>query len=207
MSETKMTPERLAEIRGRVNAALPGPWHWSGFAKHPRVGSPRIALVTSHSGQKYIISADRDDGLMVQRPGELCLLAPAVEVAECQEHNGVITGMKDPNATLIANAPTDLYDLLAEHDRLTAQLAEARAEAAGYRDVLETYERGGGWSGHLAQKALSTPPSHYAKRVELMEKVVEGIRLMVWPKDFGPSSQVEDALTDLEAHEREGGGR
>lgn len=105
----------------------------------------------------------------------------------------------------------------AEIDRLQAQLAEARAEAAGLRNAIETHanERARNLPGlsmddfdAALYDALSTPPSHYAKKWELMEKVVEAARESKRYLDAPQYliAQLCDAFRALEAHEKGGEG-
>lgn len=96
-----MTPERLAEIRARVEKRTPGTWQWSDCDE--------------------LIAQDGDDFASVIY--------------------GSISWPEDRD--LIANAPQDLADLLAEVERLRARLTVdddmvERAETV-HRETLEAW--------------------------------------------------------------------
>ncbi len=87
-----MTPERQAEIEARLEAATPGPW-----------SSSREDM------DSYIPSTDGDTNLVV------------FVYRDPHERIPVMGGSERPDARLIAAAPTDIRDLLAEVSRLRGE--------------------------------------------------------------------------------------
>lgn len=105
-----MTPERIAEIRRRVDAATPGPWRWADwmttFGEVERPDSENWRYLEACEGG--------DDPRMRERDSEPALILVAEDPLE-----------RKPDAMFIAHARQDVPDLL---DALAA--TEARATAA-----------------------------------------------------------------------------
>lgn len=124
-----MTEQRRNEIRARLEAATPGPWNYD----------PRVGCVAVYSGEKRNCLAT-DEPFIYYKPG--------VRVRDGWE--------TDPqhrsDAALIAHAPTDLADLLAEVERLREVLDAARQVASGdvpmlhLLSALDDYRASGGAS-------------------------------------------------------------
>ena len=111
-----MTPEQLAEIRARLDAATPGPWD------HAHRRQPDNMYIT----QVFCVGSAVPIADMKWVP------RPAI--------NGVIGTYREANAALIAHAPSDLRALLDEVDRLTAErdrLAEALRPFAALAGVYD----------------------------------------------------------------------
>lgn len=101
-----LTPERLDEIRERAEAATEGPWRSHDFG---HAGEEEPSSIVVHVGR-----FDHSDLLTYDTETAVAYM-PRWERQESD------------NATFIAHARTDVPDLLAEVDRLTAELATARA--------------------------------------------------------------------------------
>ena len=111
-----MTPDELAAIRARLDAATPGPWHWDEYpvpALHGVGGSP-----DTYEYEAEVIEATHTGGCGCRAE---CYLDLTIDRSD---------------AEFIAHAPTDLADLLTEVDRLTADLAAAAAKLATISDHL-----------------------------------------------------------------------
>lgn len=87
-----MSPERLAEIRARLEAATPGPWKARRTRTDLAFHVPAMVVWERSEGTTRVLTF----------------------VAVCE----AALAPNDANADLIANAPTDLADLLAEVERL-----------------------------------------------------------------------------------------
>lgn len=90
-------PARLAEIAARLRNATPGPWEWDG----PFAGG------WGHEGPDLMA-------------GEQCIITS-------WGHDADGLNIEQPDATLIANAPTDLAYLLTIADCASALLTALRA--------------------------------------------------------------------------------
>lgn len=128
---------RLDEIRARLAAATPGPWHsvWDDDADGDAYSTPTIYTTA--------------EGVPEDDRGVVC----------CMYYDGDLVGATEPNAALIASAPDDLAFLLAEVERLTG---EAAAERRKVGRELDTLARGladadptGRLGGALVASALS----------------------------------------------------
>lgn len=111
-----LTPEQLAEIRARVEAATPGPWEWEMADQQGSLlglGTKGAALM-----EGAVLGCERCEACMETPPGELgenstrrcCWPRPA-------------------DAEFIAHARQDVPDLLADREDLQRQLAEVTARA------------------------------------------------------------------------------
>lgn len=102
-----MTPEQLAAIRARLDAATPGPWHWDEHTVptlHGVGGSP-----DTYEYEAEVIEATHTGGCGCRA---VCYLDLTIDRSD---------------AEFIAAARTDLEVLLAEVDRLTQILAAVDA--------------------------------------------------------------------------------
>ncbi|MET7788087.1 hypothetical protein ABZS93_15960 [Streptomyces sp900116325] len=156
----RLSPEREAEIRTSLDAIPAPPWRWIG-SRH--AGGPQ--LVTDHSGRQYVLRAakptdHRGDELLDpetysvvygdlefrdQREGERYSTmrsgdALAIGRTECDPDS--IVGVANPVARWLEASAQYATDLLAELDRLRAELAALPAPVVemGFRD-----EFGTGW--------------------------------------------------------------
>ena len=136
----------IAAIEARANAATPGPWGWRG-----NVDAHWFALVTKHSGMRYVMTFDRfgmqsaqpvfqdysdGQGLLVQAK-ELAIYQVAPEATSRHDprfnvYRADIIGFRNPDADFIAHAREDIDVLLHRVRELEARLTEQRiAELAG----------------------------------------------------------------------------
>jgi hypothetical protein len=154
-----ITPERLAEIRNRTHNATPGPWG---------VGNrTEIALDVKQDGPgcfsytvKLATVIEDDD-----RQDDVYYLNPQTQPRTVASAEG--------DALFIAHARQDVEDLLAEVDRLKAELAEMESAAAvwaarlaelrskaetrlaGLADIERTYRKVGNKAGAARQDAAA----------------------------------------------------
>jgi hypothetical protein len=140
VTETDSTID-LEAIRGRRAAAARGPWHWSGNTDTHQIrlsnwipGSGRCTVMDftrwgMQSARPRFIDADH---FMVDANEHVVYeVAPAVnDRSDRRVYRGDIIDIRHPDAQLIAHAPQDIDDLLAEVDRLRAALAALPAAAA-----------------------------------------------------------------------------
>lgn len=113
----------LDAIRRREQAATPGPWRWGGDVDHHEV-----YLSTVDRGRIYIMRfvrwGMRSAQPLLQSAVLPGLMKPAAEHAiREQPYRGDIARLDHPDAEFIAHARADIPALLAEIDRLTAELA------------------------------------------------------------------------------------
>lgn len=123
-------------IRTRRAAATRGPWHWSGNTDTHQI---RLSSWIPGAGRCTVMDFTRW-GMQSARPRfvdpDLMMLnadtrvvyevAPAAtERSDRRVYRADIIDIRHPDAQLIAHAPQDIDDLLAEVDRLTAALAAA----------------------------------------------------------------------------------
>ncbi|MDX3328847.1 hypothetical protein PV405_30005 [Streptomyces sp. ME02-6979-3A] len=141
-----MTPEREAEIRADLAAVPAPPWRWIG-SRH--AGGPE--LVTDHSGRQYLLRAakptdHRGDELLDpetdavvygdlefrdQREGETySWMRPgnSLAVGRTEYDPDAIVGVANPIARWFEKSAQHTTDLLAEVDRLRAELAFRRRQ-------------------------------------------------------------------------------
>lgn len=128
-----LTPERLAEIRGRLEAASPGPWRcWNGF---PLVGE------TAQRLGMHGINRIGPDSYSPDEPGGL--------LGGWSEAGDLYATAAD--AEFVATAPTAIAELLAEVDFLRALAVEQdHAVRSGTRTLNDAFDalrvaRGSGW--------------------------------------------------------------
>lgn len=128
-----LSPERLAEIVAREQAAYPGPWRWRGNteARHLRLQSP-------HGGGMTVMDFVRW-GMQGAQPrfGIDYIMHNAADLVEYEVaawskdiYRKDVSDVLHPDAQFLAHAREDVPALLAEVDRLRAELAAAR-ELAG----------------------------------------------------------------------------
>lgn len=145
-----LTPERIEEIEQRAKNATRGPWGWRGQPSH----GGQIRLVTLHSGQEYVMAFGRlgmhgaqprfqADGLMYNasdlctfQVGESGVVGMEAAKANKSVYRYDIDDILHPDAQLIAHAPTDIADLLAECRRLHAELVERDGRIAVLTSLL-----------------------------------------------------------------------
>lgn len=109
-----MNEDRKNEIRARLAAATPGPWvQW---ADH---GSVYAGPLSNNDPGR--LSGYRGDGPVAECPEESF---PGDDYEDGYGDDGEGEAQAERNAALIAAAPQDIADLLAEVDRLAAELAE-----------------------------------------------------------------------------------
>ena len=146
-----MTTDRLSEIRARLNAASKGPWSWSGDTRFHTVelsnwepGWGRCTVLrAARAGMQQATFIFRDDHMMNKRAEELAVYEvepTATSGSDPRVYRHDITGLRHPDAELIAAAPSDIAWLLAEVERLsekldmrTEQTVAAEAETREYR--------------------------------------------------------------------------
>lgn len=125
-----LTPEREQEIRARANAATPGPWG----IYDDETGLFDIAADLEDTGHGY--RCRRYVGQL--EAGQIDNDPTHKEWTEEQDRAQV-----EADAEFVAHAREDVPALLAEVDRLRAELAEARARALN--EVADDYQQS--WSG------------------------------------------------------------
>lgn len=132
-----LTPERLGEIRARLARATPGPWRWAPY------DGGSIHFLTNQP-------AERDD------PYRAPLPRIHSDGSAWGEYSADID-VDGPDAALIAAAPQDIADLLAEVERLRADVARLEwLTANGYVTGLRRYADDS-WSLEVDQN----PPAEY----------------------------------------------
>lgn len=127
-----MTPERIAEIKQRCEAATPGPWFWRGGKAKP---------LTLHAGNMDIVMCFCRSGMsaataMFNVRGLLYKATELMKPRQGQEHNAsFMSDVDHPDAQFIAKAREDVPALLtaveslqADNARLRAALVQARSE-------------------------------------------------------------------------------
>lgn len=126
-----MTPERLAEIKARAEAATKGPWHF--IHDDDSMCMNCFGVATDPHAE---ITVQEDLGSFVAA----CLLQTEARIAPAD-------GKWEENTLFIAHARQDIPDLLAELARVTAE--RDQLQAIFERDVLTdsemarmAYERG-----------------------------------------------------------------
>ncbi|MFG3136042.1 hypothetical protein ACGFZA_07445 [Streptomyces sp. NPDC048211] len=160
-----LSPEREAEIRTALDAVPAPPWRWIG-SRH--AGGPQ--LVTDHSGRQYLLRAakptdHRGDELLDpeaysvvygdlefrdQRNGETySTMRPgnALAVGRTEYDPDAIVGVANPVARWIEASALNATDLLAEIDRLRAELAKADQKTRA--EIAEDFMRQGKASNSL----------------------------------------------------------
>ena len=165
-----MTPEQLAEIEAREQAATPGEWAWFG-----NTDTQQIYLATKRYGRMYVMGFRRW-GLQSAQP-TFCIdrtwkpnpqssddfgydgwIASAHELAsrivryevapnavsrdDSRVYRADLIGIKNPDAEFIAHSRKDVADLLAEVKRLQAELEDRDQIIRELADRLD-YEGGG----------------------------------------------------------------
>ena len=109
---TDMTPERLAEIRARAEAATPGPWEAEDYSTDP--------------GDEGSCITAGEPGTMRQRAVAYAIDYPWTTPESCAA-----------DATFIAHARTDVPELAAEVERLRVFIRGTRIAAlTAERDAL-----------------------------------------------------------------------
>ncbi|MCG6493401.1 hypothetical protein [Kitasatospora sp. A2-31] len=151
MSDQPNAPLDLDAIKARVQAATPGPWRWRGNTE-----ARHLRLQTPHRGGLTVMDFKRW-GMQGARPrfARDYVMHPAdemveYEVAAWSEHiyRKDVVGIDHPDAQFIAAARTDVPALVAEVERLTAELVEMtdlRDRAIAKQDELRA-ER---WPAHF----------------------------------------------------------
>lgn len=122
-----MNAERLDEIKARVAAATPGPWEWFGNVAHHDV-----YLSTKDRGRLYIMCFERW-GMRNAKPifrRDENGLGDRVEEIACFEvdYRQDFVGLQNPEAELIAHAPTDLQDLITALEAALFENADLREQ-------------------------------------------------------------------------------
>lgn len=119
MADTELSPERIAEIRARLNRAQCGPW---------KVYT--TVLEKNEAGQRDFPAGfemrEHRIGTAYDHP-QLKAPVPIVSTASrpyCVNTHGI--SIADADAEFIAHAPDDIDDLLSDRDRLLRENAELR---------------------------------------------------------------------------------
>jgi len=126
----------LEAIRARRAAASRGPWHWTGNTDTHQLrlsnwipGHGRCTVMDfTRWGMQDARPRFTDGDRFMVHPQTVYQVAPAATRRDDPRvYRGDIIDIRHPDAQLIAHAPQDIDDLLAEVDRLRAALAEAVA--------------------------------------------------------------------------------
>jgi hypothetical protein len=113
----------LSSITDRLNKATPGPWFWSGNVDYHSIqlsarveGWGTCSLIQfRRSGMQGAEPVFMDDKVMMHRARDLAVYAVAKDAITRDDprvYRGDIVGFRNPNADLIAHAPTDIAYLL-----------------------------------------------------------------------------------------------
>lgn len=116
-----LTEQRLSEIRARLKAATPGPWQvWDG---PEYVGGGADLCIGA--GESWLVNMDHRSCLTLQQlVDEGPSHAPVGNCPICSLGEADITGEQRANAEFIANARADIEALVAEVERLHAEVDE-----------------------------------------------------------------------------------
>lgn len=140
-----LSDQQLADIRARETAATAGPWRWRGNTE-----VRRLRLQTPHHGGLTVMDFTRwgmqgarprfaRDGIM--HPADETVVY-AVAAWSKDIYRKDVVGIDHPDAQFMAHAREDVPALLAELDRVTAELGLAQAnlvtaKAEGYRQAAD----------------------------------------------------------------------
>lgn len=132
LSPDQQAPD-LEAIRGRLERATPGPWHWYSPADDGQ------RLQTSRGNDEpcdyYCIPAS--GGRRTNRP-HAHFVPDAVILSSWGDHGaGSSVEVTEPDADLIAHAPADISALLAHIDRQQAEIDGLREQVERYRDLID----------------------------------------------------------------------
>lgn len=147
-----MAQEQLNEIQKRLDAATDGPWSVEYESEECPPFKPYAHAIHGPTMQGVLESQVSDD-----------------YKAQYGHQMDEVAGVADADAELIAHAPTDLADLLAEVHRLRAELIKARESLANLRcAVVSAARECGEWESKAedAQREL-------AKAREVTDDMVE----------------------------------
>ncbi|MER7806111.1 hypothetical protein [Streptomyces sp900116325] len=178
-SPAPLSPEREAEIRTDLDAIPAPPWRWIG-SRH--AGGPQ--LVTDHSGRQYLLRAakptdHRGDELLDpetysvvygdlafrdQREGEkysTMRLGNALAIGRTEYDPDSIVGVANPVAHWLEASAQYATELLAEVDRLRAELAALPAPTVevGFRDEFGTVHSLDAFPIETATRVRETTPT------------------------------------------------
>lgn len=220
-----MTPERIAEIKARVEKATAGPWEAKPH-DHTALGcmcigctDPVVGWFVDHPDAGYC------SDLVAIRAGARELNDFGKPLSSCDA--GPLLSYED--AEFAAEARRDVPDLLAEVERLANALAIKTEVAEGAQRVVESYaEQVERVSRDLAEAleeikslhASTVPQVMYDKlkelrdeahaEVERMRPVVEAAKawraLLVGPPEPYHRAQVRDLIAAIDAHDATAGG-
>ncbi|MFB6873698.1 hypothetical protein [Streptomyces sp. NPDC056323] len=178
-SPAPLSPEREAEIRADLDAIPAPPWRWIG-SRH--AGGPQ--LVTDHSGRQYVLRAakptdhrgdellDPETGWVVygdlefrdQRESEkysTMRSGNALAIGRTEYDPDAIVGVANPVARWLEASAQYATDLLAELDRLRAELAALPAPVVetAFRDGLGNVWPVGHFPAATEALALKSTPT------------------------------------------------
>lgn len=130
-----MDEKRLQEIRARCEAATPGPWRWSVKARFHE-----IEIVAPQNGTTTVMDFVRWGMQNAQPRFNDCsdAFGGILRTWDEFEKGNTCNPEGNPNAAFIAHARRDIPDLLAEVERLAAELS-AQSEIV-QRDWLSPVE-------------------------------------------------------------------
>jgi hypothetical protein len=122
-----MEPLDLEPIKARLAAATPAPWVWVDYG-----GAPEDALsiytlegVKRDWGGRFAIEARPPEDEEGQEPDEYEVVYVLHYIEDEHDDMYYEIPIEDADAALSVNAPTDLAALVAEVERLRAQLGES----------------------------------------------------------------------------------
>jgi hypothetical protein len=124
MGAPRLSDEELAAINARAEAATPGPWQWVD----PETDEPCLpdspCATGDHGGYAYRLSLRTVEEFPTSWVGPLprFIINTAEEFYEVEQDDGT---WRHPDAAFIAAARTDVPALLAEVERLRAELDTA----------------------------------------------------------------------------------
>lgn len=151
MPEQRLTPDDLAAIRARVEAATPGPWEVLG--PYPNV----------HVGRCY----EDDDGEELEFL--ICQMETKAPKSGCLDH---------ADAALIAHAPTDLRALLAHVTAVEDENADLRVRVEVEREA-DSISRGKAMFQHERANRLEAEVAAVRGELQRLREAAEAVVYVV----------------------------
>lgn len=135
MSDASLTPEREAEIRSTRAESSGGRWFWTGNTAYQRIFLARrvagLGLVSVMDFKRWGMQGAQPrfltDGWLMRPANDLAVWEvnrKATDPNDPSLYRHGIVGIRHPDATLMAEAPGYVDDLLAEVDRLRGIIAD-----------------------------------------------------------------------------------
>lgn len=166
---SKWDNQREAEVRGRCDAASPGPWAWNINLK-----SKHMVLESARNGLEIVLDFVRwgMDGAMARfRDGHDVMTKAdkyALKVPGREHHSGWFQTLSHPDADFIAHSRTDLEDALAEIRRLRGDPHEYPTDGSSHELLVQAaYLPARGPGACLLNSASKQCPCIYCRAIRL----------------------------------------